>query len=114
MQTPSSAIEQLAEQGQDYLKSTYELSKLKGINATANIITMLISKVSVFVLCIVCVLMLSIVAALYLGHELGNVYYGFLIMSGSYGFLIALAAIFLHDRIKTPVANLIISHALND
>ncbi len=114
MPSSSSAFEQLAEQGQEYVKSSYELSKLKGINATANIITVLISKLSIVLLVVLSLLMLSIAVALFIGKMLGNAYYGFLIVSVVYGILSVLAAYFLYDRIKTPIANLIISHALND
>src|SRR5579872_3427015 len=112
METPASLIELLFERAETYGKTTYELSKLKSLDATNKVATKLISSVSVVVMISLFALVLNIGIALFLGELLGKSYYGFFIVAAFYLIVGIVFHFFLHRWIKKPVSDLIITQAL--
>ena len=112
METPATSIESLFERIEAYSKTTYELSKLKLLETTINIVNLLVPRLSVIIMISLFALVLNIGIALLLGELLGKSYYGFFIVAGFYlaaGFLLHF---FLHKWIKKPISDLIIKQAL--
>jgi len=112
METPVSLIEELFEKGEAYTKTSIELAKLKGLETTTHVVTTMMWRGSVIAMLTLFVLVLNIGIALWLGELLGKNYYGFFIVAGFYLLSGIVLHFFLHNWIKKPVSNLIITQAL--
>ena len=112
METPETSIESLFERLQTYSKTTYELSKLKLLETTINVVNILIPRISVIIMISLFALVLNIGIALLLGELLGKQYYGFFIVAGFYLIAALILHFFLHKWIKKPLSDLIIKQAL--
>jgi hypothetical protein len=112
METPANIVEQLYERVEAYGKTTVELSKLKAVETSTRVVTSLISRISVIIMISLFALVLNIGVALWLGELLGKSYYGFFIIAVFYLVLGIILHFFLHNWIKKPVSDLIISQAL--
>lgn len=113
METPVGAIETLFESVEGYTKTTLELSKLKVLETTTLIVTMLISRLSLLLILALFMLILNVGIGLWLGEVLGKVYYGFFIVAAFYFVAAIVLYFFLPNWIKTTVSNLIIKEALD-
>jgi hypothetical protein len=112
METPSSIIETLVGRIELYGKTSYELSKLKSLEATTIIVSTLLSKLGFVVMLALFGLFLNVGIALMLGDVLGKSYYGFFIVAGFYLIAGVIFYFFLHRWIKKPISNLIITEVL--
>jgi hypothetical protein len=112
METPANLIESLIERAEAYVKTTFELSKLRLLEKTTVVATWLVSRISVVLIILMFVAVLSIGIALYLGEILGKSYYGFFIVAGFYFFAAILMHFFLQKWIKRPVSDVIIKQSL--
>lgn len=102
----------LLERAEEYSKSTIELFKLKAIDKSADIASSLVSRLAVVFMVILSVLIISIGVALWIGDQLGNSYYGFLLVGGFYAFVALLIHLFRHHWIKYPISNSIIKQMM--
>jgi hypothetical protein len=112
METPRDLIEELYERGEAFGKTTIELTKLKALETTTVVATALIWRLSVIIMFSLFALVLNIGIALWLGEWLGKSYYGFFIVAGFYLTAGIVLHFFLHNWIKKPVSDLIITQAL--
>ncbi len=112
METPFTLIEELYERGEAYGKKSIELAKLKGLEATTGIVTNLIWRLSVVLVLSLFIMILNLGIALWLGELLGKSYYGFFIVAGFNLVLGLVLHFFLHNWIKKPVSDIIISQVL--
>ena len=112
METPTTLIEELYERGEVFGKTTLELSKLKVIETTTVVVSALIWRLSVVLMLSLFALVLNIGIALWLGELLGKSYYAFFIVAGFYLVAGIVFHFFLHNWIKKPVSDLIITQAL--
>ena len=112
METPASLIEELFEKGEVYTKTSIELAKLKGLETTTLVVTTMMWRMSVVVMLSLFALVLNIGIALWLGELLGKSYFGFFIVAGFYLLAAIVLHFFLHNWIKKPVSELIITQAL--
>ena len=112
MENPVSLVESLWERVEGYAKTTYELSMLKLLQTTINIVNMLVPRISVIIMISLFALVLSIGIALFLGELLGKSYYGFFIVAGFYLIAGIILHFFLHKWIKKPISEAIIKQAL--
>lgn len=112
METPSSSIELLFERVEAYSKTTIELSKLKALETTTGVATVLASRLIVFLMIAFFVLVLSIGVALFLGDLLQKAYYGFFIVAAFYLVLGVVLHYNLSTWIKKPIGNFFISQFL--
>ena len=111
MGTPVNHLETLFEKGEAYTKTSIELAKLKGLETTTHIVTTMVWRMSVIVMLSLFVLVLNIGIALWLGELLGKSYFGFFIVAGFYLLAAIILHFFLHNWIKKPVSELIITQA---
>jgi len=112
METPVSSIESLLERVEAYSKTTIELSKLKFLETTINVVNTLVPRLSVIIMISLFALVLNIGIALLLGELLGKSYYGFFIVAGFYLVAAIVFHFFLPRWIKKPMSELIIKQAL--
>ena len=112
MEAKNNLIEPLLERAVEYSKNSIELFKLKSLAKTADISSLLISRmlflISVFFFCIT----LTIALGFWLGELLGKDYYGFMVVTAFYG-LLGIVLYFMHSHIKKRVNNSIVSKFLN-
>jgi len=111
-QNPAEAVEALFEKVEAFGRTTYQLSKLKALETTTEVVTTLIAKVSVVLVLSLFVLVFNIGIALLLGEVLGKLYYGFFIVAGFYLLVGVVLHFFLHRWLKRPITELIITQAL--
>jgi hypothetical protein len=112
METPATAFETLFERVEEYTKTSIELAKLKGLETTTEIVSLLIARLSVIIVLSLFLLVFNIGVALWLGDVLGKNYYGFFIVAAFYLLAGVVLHLFLHRWIKKPVSDLIITQAL--
>jgi hypothetical protein len=112
METPVSLIESLFERVEAYGKTTYELSKLKLLETTTNVVTALVPRLSVFLMISLFALAFNIGIAMFLGELLGKSYYGFFIVAGFYLVTGIVLHFFLLKWSKKPLSEFIIKQAL--
>jgi len=111
-ENPAEAVEALFGKVEAFGRTTYELSKLKTLETTTQVVTTLIAKVSVVLVLSLFVLVFNIGLALVLGEVLGKLYYGFFIVAGFYLLVGIVLHYFLHRWLKRPITELIITQAL--
>lgn len=109
METPPSLIESLFERIEVYGKTTLELSKYKMMEYMSVVITLLTSRLIVFIVLVLFVSFLSFGMALYLGDLLGKPYLGFFIVAVFYLIVGVVLFFSLHKWIKEPIGDLLIS-----
>lgn len=112
MESTANNLETLFEKAEIYGKTTFELSKLKAINASSTVLTNLISKIIIAVTLLIFIVVFSIAVALYIGDLTGKAYLGFLMVAGFYLLMGGLMKLFLFKMIRKPLSNLIITLAL--
>ena len=112
METAVSSIESLVDRIETYGKTTYELSKLKLLETTINVVTALVPRQSVIIMVSLFALVLNIGIALLLGELIGRPYYGFFIVAGFYLVAAIILHFFMHKWVKKPISDLIIKQAL--
>ncbi|MFZ4476743.1 MAG: hypothetical protein ACOYPR_16205 [Saprospiraceae bacterium] len=112
METPASTIESLVERIEAYSMTTIELSKLKILETTTVIVSLLVSQMSVIFSVVLFVLVLNIGIAMWLGDLLGKAYYGFFIVAAFYLLVSIIFYLFLYKWIKKPLSDMIIVQAL--
>jgi len=112
MENQAALIETLFEKAETFGKTTFQLFKLKSIDATIDVVTILLSRLVVLLFFSLFILVLNLGIALWLGKLLGEIYYGFFIVSAFYLLIGTLLYFFLHKWIKKPIADLVISQAL--
>lgn len=84
-------IEMLVDKIEQYGKTSVELYKLKAIDKSTDVFASLASRIVIVIIIALFFLLFTIGIALYLGHILGKLYYGFFVVAGFY----ALVAIVL-------------------
>lgn len=105
-------IENLFEKTTAYTKSSGELLKLKFIRKSASVISTLTARSVVIILFTLFFITFNIGAALWIGQQLGQASYGFLIIAGFY-LIPGCCLLFFGDRwIRKPLQNFIITQAL--
>ena len=105
-------IDLLYQKAKEYTETSLELYKLNAIDKTADLVSSLFARLSLFTVVAMFSLFLNIALSLYLGKILGEMYLGFLIVSGIY-LVLSIAIYFLsYKLIKVPVTDLIISKLL--
>ncbi len=109
METTPSSIESLLESVEAYGKTTYELSKLKALDATSTVASSLISRLIIIMLAMLFVFVLSMGIALMIGDMMGKTYYGFLIVAAFYLVAVIIASYSLDNVVKKSISTLILS-----
>lgn len=112
MNTVPGALKSLFESTEQYAKTSIELSKLKAIEAGANIASVLLSRISVIIAIALFTIFVNIGIALMLGNMFGKTCYGFFIVALFYLVAGVVFHFFLYKWVKKPVSDLIVTQAL--
>ncbi len=112
MEQTASEIEILFERVESYGKTTYELSKLKILETSIQVVTSLLSGLGVALMMSFFVLVLNIGIALFLGELLGKLYYGFFIVAAFYLLVGIIFKLLLYKWLKNPISNFLIKQTL--
>lgn len=113
MDIKTNIMEPLLERVEIYGKTSYELVRLKAINKSAKIASILVSKVIIIFVLLISVISLNIGAALWLGDLIGRSYYGFFCIAGFYGIAGGVLYLILRRWIREKISNSIIIQLLN-
>jgi hypothetical protein len=106
------SIRTLIDKSKDYLDTKIELTKLKTIDKSADVLSTAIVMVVMIFIGSLFVIFISIALALLIGRMLGAYHYGFFIMGGIYGILLLIIYLQKDKWIKTPIANGLINKML--
>jgi hypothetical protein len=110
--TYTESIKTLIDKSKDYLETKIELTKLKTIDKSADVLSTVVVTVSMLFISLLLILFVSLAAALFLGKMLGAYHYGFFIMGGLYAIILLVIYVKREKWIKTPIANELISKML--
>ena len=104
MEDKPNSIESLLETTQEYIKTTFELFKLKALDKSSELVSAILTRAIAFFFIFMFFLMASIGLSIWLGEILGAGWYGFLIVAAFYG-IIGLILSFFNGGIKKLIAN---------
>lgn len=108
MENNASTIEMLFERAEDYTKTTVELAKLNAVDKTADVMSSLLSRLTVSIVFVLFAFLANIGLSLWIGELLGKVYYGFFIVSSVYLLVAIVLYLFKDQWLKMPISNFII------
>ncbi len=113
MENASHPVESLVERIKSYVETRIDLLRLKAIDKSSSVLSLVISLFVVILLGFIAFILLNVGIALLLGDLLGKSYYGFFIVAVFY--LITGLVIFMnHDKwIKMPIANSLIKKLMD-
>ena len=114
MENSTTTIEKLIEKAEIYSKTTLELCKYEAVYKSADIFSNLAVKMALSIVVVMFLLLVNVGLSLWVGQELGEVYYGFFVISFGYLFITFLIYIFRDNWIKSPVSNFIINKMKNE
>ncbi len=112
MNDKATPIEILFEKAEEYGKTSFELYQLHAVDKTAEVVSSLASRLTVFVTVALFLFIVTIGCALCIGEWLGKSYYGFFVMGGLFGLIALLLHHYRQSWIKYPVSNSIIKQLL--
>ena len=103
------SIDTLIKTSGEYLDTKIELTKLKAIHTSSDVLSNMVYLIVKILVIILFVGFVSVALAILIGKILGEYYYGFLIAGGFY--LIVLLIVYIQRKtwIKRPVANSLIN-----
>ncbi|SDH10317.1 hypothetical protein SAMN04488062_104135 [Flavobacterium omnivorum] len=108
MENNASTIEMLFERAEDYTRTTVELAKLNAVDKTADVMSSLLSRLTVSIVFVLFAFLANIGLSLWIGELLGKVYYGFFIVSSVYLIVAIVLYLFKDQWLKMPISNFII------
>jgi hypothetical protein len=112
MEDNATPIEKLFDKAGDYSKTTLDLIKLNAIDKSADFVSFVTVRMTLFIVVALFFLIINIGIALWLGELVGKLYYGFFIIAGFYALLAILLYVFRLEWIKVPVSNSVITQLL--
>lgn len=107
------SIEALIDKAESLGKTSFELYKLKIIDKSSGVFSSLVARVAVVAVALIGVILLSIAVSLWLGEQLGNLAWGFLVTGAFYALATIVVFVFREAWVKKPVNNSMIRAAMN-
>jgi hypothetical protein len=108
MQSTIKHIEDFVSKAGDLAETKVELWKLRAAGKISETVSSFISVIAIAIIICAVIIILSFGIAFWIGSEMGNLSYGFMIVGGFYAFAGLLLYVFRKKWIKTPLSNLII------
>ena len=112
MEDTTKLIETLLERAVEYGKTTFELTKLKAVDKTSDVVSTVIPHTVVFILIASFMLFFNLGLAFWLGEILGNIYFGFFVVAGFYGISAIVLHFLMHKWLKKHIGNYFIKQLL--
>jgi hypothetical protein len=109
---PTVSAKSLIEKSRDYLDTKIELTKLKSIHSSSDVLSTLVYWIVKILVIFLFVGFVSVGLAILIGLTIGDYYYGFLIVGGFYAVVFLIAYVQRKRWIKGPVANGLIAKML--
>jgi hypothetical protein len=110
--TSTDSIKSLFDKSKDYLDTKIELTKLKTIDTSADVLSSMVVLFAMIIILFMMILFLSVGIALMVGKSLGSYHYGFFIVGGFYAFVLLVIYLRRGKWIKAPIANGLINKML--
>jgi hypothetical protein len=108
MESIINLFESLFEKAKEYSKTSIELLKLKIVEKTTSLASSIVIIFIVLFCFMLFIIPFNVGIALYLGEVFGKLWYGFLIVSGFYLFVIIIILLFFRKSIKKAISNYIV------
>jgi hypothetical protein len=106
-----SSIKSLLDSAEDYIRTSYDLYKLKAIDKATESAAIVVSRAVAFFVLFMFVLMISIAAALWIGTILSNSWLGFTIVAGFYMLVGIVLYFFTHNWLRKKIGDAIVKQA---
>lgn len=113
MEKETNSIESLLKKTGDFLETKVELLKLQAVDKVTGIGSSLASAIILIMVVSLMLFTLNIGIAIWIGELLGEVYYGFFIVSGFYLLVALLMYVFRSQWLKKPFHDRLIKKMLN-
>jgi hypothetical protein len=113
MKETKAHIDELVNKTEQYVETTVEIARLKSVRTTARVSGVTIAEMVIWAVMGIFVVNLTIALALWLGHLMGAIYLGFLVVAGIYLLAIILLRIFRGPLLEQPIENLVIKNLLD-
>jgi hypothetical protein len=107
-------LDKLLSKSKAYLNTTVELYRLKTIEKTSEVVSVLLYIIFIFSSIAIFTVLLNIGIAIWLGEVLGYNAYGFFIVSGFYLLIALIIFIFGEKLVKIPLSQTIIEQILKE
>jgi hypothetical protein len=114
MENNPTSIEKLIERAEAYVKTSFELSKYTALDTAADVFSTLAARLTIWLFVTLFSLFINIGIALWIGEELGQLYYGFFVVAGFYIIVAWVLYIFRKKWLKVPMSNFIIRRTLKE
>lgn len=114
MENNPTSIEKLIERAEAYVKTSFELGKYCALDTTAEIFSTLAARLAIWLMVLIFSLFINLGLALWIGEELGKLYYGFFAVAGFYVVVAWILYLFRKQWLKVPVSNFIIRRTLKE
>jgi|SRR5450432_1156753 len=112
MSSSIDSIKSLIDKSKDYLDTKIEITKLKTIDKSSDVLSTAIAMIFLsFIACLV-LIFISLGIALLIGSAMGSYHLGFFIVGGFYAIVLLIIYLQRDKWIKHPVANGIINKML--
>jgi hypothetical protein len=108
MEEKTNLVDTLFGNAIDYGMTSFELAKLKTVNKISDVVSTIVPNSVVYILMLPFLLFLNLGIALWLGEELGKIYFGFFAVAAFYCILGLVVKLFMHKWLKKIVGNYII------
>jgi hypothetical protein len=113
MEINKTVFDPLIETVQVYGQTSFELFKLRALDKTAELTSVVFSRVLAYSMLLISVIAASIGTSLWLGQLLGKLYYGFFCTAGIYMVVFFIIYYLLHNRIRRRAGDVIVSKMCN-
>lgn len=114
MDNQSANTNPLFDKIESYAKTSITLFKLSSIEKSADVVSSLISRITIIVIASLFILFANIGVAFWIGKSLGEYFLGFFIVSGFYIILLAFVFIFRYKMIKKPISDMMIRKMIHE
>ena len=108
MENNASTIEMLFDKAEKYTRTTVELAKLNAVDKTADVMSSVLSRITVSIVFAMFLFLINIGLSLWIGELIGKVYYGFFIISSFYLLIAVILFQFKEKWLKMPISNFIV------
>jgi Na+/melibiose symporter-like transporter len=111
MEDNSNMLESLFHRTEEYVKTSFEIIKLKTLEKSTEIAASMISRFILIAIIFMCLFVLSLGASYWLGELFDKIYFGFLIVAAFWAVAGIVLYFFLFKRIKKRISDTIIKNA---
>lgn len=114
MNEDASPIELLFKKAEAYSKTSLALIRLNTIDKLADVVSTLVSRLVIYVLGTIALLIINVGLALWIGQLMGAAFYGFLVVGFFYALVAVVLSLFKDVWIKKPLNDAIIGQMLKN